>query len=134
MIALESKLEGARFPLVDLEAALEPIGFTIGSNWDYDHGSLDCKINEEDGYLFLRIPFRAVEGSLDADGAIVQIGPPFLLNHKYESGLDEEVATGVISGFTNQFQEPVDKDSEIPPRHTVVGKQWLQKAEEAVLS
>lgn len=118
---------------IDLKEALKPLGFMIGDNWEYDHGYFDYKINEEDGYLFLRLPFAATKGSLDRRGVKVKFGTPFLLNHKYEAGLDEDTGKGVFSGFTNQFQEPVDKDDEIPEKYSELGYGLLRKAKEAIL-
>ncbi|HET7657497.1 MAG TPA: YugN-like family protein [Bacillales bacterium] len=134
MIQLESQLEGTEHSLFALEEALEPLGFVIGDNWQYDHGYFDYKINEKDGYLFLRFPFVATEGALDTRGVKVKFGTPYLLNHKYEAGLDQEVGTGVLSGFTNQFQEPVDKDDHIPEKYAEVGQQIVKEAEDAVFS
>ncbi|HET7615965.1 MAG TPA: YugN-like family protein [Bacillales bacterium] len=134
MIVLESKLEGIQKKLIELEDALKPLGYTIGGNWSYDHGCFDYKINEQDGYLFLRIPFAARDGALDRRGVEVEIGKPYLLNHKYEPGLDQEVGKGVMSGFTNQFQEPEDKDDDIPERYAETGRDLLRDAEDSVLS
>ncbi|HEX6922387.1 MAG TPA: YugN-like family protein [Bacillales bacterium] len=134
MIQLESRMEGTEHKLIDLEDALKPLGYSVGGNWDYDHGCFDYKVNENDGYLFLRIPFEATEGALDYEGAEVKIGAPYLLNHKYEGGLDQEVGKGTLSGFTNQFQEPVDKDDRIPERYAEEGQQLIKEADEAVLS
>ncbi|HET7578738.1 MAG TPA: YugN-like family protein [Bacillales bacterium] len=134
MIKLESSLTGTEHSLYELERILKPLGYTIGGNWDYDHGSFDYKVNETDGYLFLRIPFEATAGSLDYEGVEVVVGTPYLLNHKYEAGLDQENGSGTMGGLTNQFQEPVDKDDGIPERSVEEGRDLLKEAEKAVLS
>ena len=134
MIQLESHLESTEHSLHKLEEVLKPMGFVIGSNWTYDHGYFDYKINENDGYLFLRIPFFATKGALDHKGVKVRIGTPFLLNHKYEAGLDDDAAKGVLSGFTNQFQEPVDRDDDIPEKYGKQGQMILQEVEQALFS
>jgi hypothetical protein len=41
MIELSSRLDGTLFKLYELEKTLKPLGYNIGGNWDYDHGSFD---------------------------------------------------------------------------------------------
>ena len=105
---MPSTIEGKHFDLYKLEQTLKPIGYSIGGNWDYDHGAFDYKINDEVGYQFLRLPFTAVDGQLDARNCTVELGRPFLLSHIYQIGLDDHIGD---AGTLNQFSEPVDKDA-----------------------
>ncbi|WP_042461130.1 YugN-like family protein [Neobacillus dielmonensis] len=134
MIELPSKVEGKRFDLYELEQKLKPVGYTIGGNWDYDHGCFDYKLNDEQGYQFLRLPFTAVDSQLDADNCIVKVGRPFLLAHQYESGLDVQGEVGNFSASFNQFQEPVDKDDSIPSQYVEAGKALVSELETLLLS
>jgi len=133
MIELPSKVEGKQFDLFELEQKLKPIGYSIGGNWDYDHGAFDYKLDDQDGYLFVRLPFQAVDGQLDDNNCTVRLGRPFLLSHKYEAGLDDEGSTGTFSGTLNQFQEPVDKDASIPERYRDSGTALVQELEMLLL-
>lgn len=134
MIELPSKVEGKQFDLYKLEQKLKPIGYTIGGNWDYDHGAFDYKLNDKDGYQFVRLPFQAVDGQLDANNCTVKLGRPFLLSHQYEAGLDDEGSTGTFSGTLNQFQEPVDKDARVPENYRDSGKALVQELEMLLLT
>lgn len=129
MIELESSIEGKKFSLIDLEDTLKPLGYSIGGGWDYDHGSFDYKIDDEDGYLFLRIPFTAVDGSLDQRGVLVEVREPYVLNHKYEGGLDKQADTN-RNALMNQFQEPVEKDAEVDEQYIEIAKQRLKEVEQ----
>ena len=73
MIEIPSSVEGKQFDLYKLEQKLKPIGYSIGGNWDYDHGAFDYKINDEVGYQFLRLPFSAIDGQLDANNCTVEL-------------------------------------------------------------
>ncbi|NRD76369.1 hypothetical protein HPT25_02560 [Bacillus sp. BRMEA1] len=134
MIDIPSKIEGMKFDLFKLEQKLKPIGFSIGGNWDYDHGCFDYKLNDQEGYQFLRLPFTAVEGELDVRDCTVELGRPFLLSHVYEPGIDEEGKTGAISGSFNQFQEPIDKDGNFPSHEVDRGKSLVERIETILLT
>ncbi|MDT2045075.1 hypothetical protein CHN50_09100 [Priestia aryabhattai] len=134
MIELASKLEGELFKLYVLEQTLKPLGYVIGGNWDYDHGFFDYKINDEVGYQFLRIPFQAMDGQLDSQGTTVQIGKPYLLSHKYQIGLDDNVHVGNANASFNQFAEPQDPDAQFPEEYISLGKELLKEAEAALQS
>lgn len=133
MIRLTSKVEGRQFDLYKLEETLKPMGFSIGGNWDYDHGAFDYKLEEEDGYHFLRLPFKSIDGQLDAANCTVQIETPFLLSHVYQAGLDDHANVGALSGSLNQFSEPVDKDGDFPEKFIDNGKRLIEKVESALI-
>lgn len=126
VIEIPSTIEGKQFDLYKLEQKLKPIGYSIGGNWDYDHGAFDYKINDEVGYQFLRVPFSAVDGQLDAPNCTVELGRPFLLSHKYQIGLDDHIGD---AGTLNQFSEPVDSDASFPEEYIETGKVLVKELE-----
>lgn len=134
MRRLSSKLENKTFPLPLLETKLEAIGFSIGGGWDYDHGSFDYKVSDEDGYQYLRLPFIAVDGQLDSTGATVKFQQPFVLNHQYQADLDDFVNIGAMTGSINQFQEPEDKDAQVSKQAYEKAKELLQEVEQELES
>jgi len=134
MIELSSSLSGMTFSLFDLERKLKPLGYSIGGNWDYDHGSFDYKIDDKEGYLFLRLPFKAENSQLDSAGAVVQLQQPFLLSHVYQDSVDQDGNIGNVTAAFNQFAEPKDKDGEFPEDYISLGQAHLHEVEKALLS
>mgnify|MGYP001314936648 CR=1 FL=1 len=133
MIPVSSQLENHVLPLYELEKQLKPLGYVIGGNWDYDEGSIDYKMADDDGYQFIRIPFKVEEGMLDSPGAIVRLGQPLVLTHKYQANVDRYADNGVIEGSFNQFQEPVDADAEVPAKYVEKGKRLIEQVEHLLL-
>ena len=131
MIEMPSQIENQQYKLIDLEKKLKPLGYDIGGNWDYDHGYFDYKMDDEVSYLFLRVPFTAVEGELDRRGVVVQLGRPFLLSHVYQKGLDDHVHDP--NPWVNQFSEPVDKDGQFPQNWVQTGKDLVKELEAVLL-
>jgi hypothetical protein len=134
MIPIPSKLEGKTYKLYKLEQELKPLGYTIGGNWDYDHGSFDFKIDDEDGYQYLRLPFTAIDGQLDSNGTTVELGTPYLLSHQYQAGLDDQADLNVLSASMDQFAQPVDPDAEFPEKYVGIGKALVKELESVLLS
>lgn len=134
MIEIPSKIENQHFDLFKLEQKLKPIGYEVGSNWEYDHGYFDYKIDDEVGYQFLRVPFRAIDGQLDARNCTVALERPFLLSHKYQRGIDDHAEIGNLSASFNQFQEPVDKDASFPEKYVDTGKALVTELESILLA
>lgn len=133
MIEIPSDIEGQQFDLYKMEQKLKQIGYSIGGNWDYDKGFFDYKINDDDGYQFLRLPFTAVDGQLDEIDCTVKIGRPFLLSHLYEKGLDDDASSSNFSVSFNQFAEPVDKDASFPEKYMKIGKSLVRELESVLL-
>ncbi|MGG0716028.1 YugN-like family protein [Robertmurraya massiliosenegalensis] len=129
MIEIPSSIEGGEYHLNDLERLLKPIGYTIGGNWDYDHGYFDYKMDDQEGYQFLRLPFQVVEGQLDSSVCTVKLGRPFLLAHEYEGGVDEEADVGNFSASFDQFQSPENKDAPIPDPFIDTGRVLVSELE-----
>ncbi|MFC3886736.1 YugN-like family protein [Bacillus songklensis] len=134
MIEIPSKLEGKSFKLFNLEQELKSLGYTIGGNWDYDHGSFDYKIDDEVGYQFLRLPFQASDGQLDSNGTTVKLGRPYLLSHKYQIGLDDHVHVGNVKSSFDQFSEPQDPDAGFPEKYIDLGKSLVKELENTLLN
>ena len=123
LIPIQSNLEGRTYALYKLEEIMKPLGYSIGGNWDYDKGCFDYKIDEEDGYQFLRVPFTAVNGELDVPGVIVRLETPYILSHVYQDELDDHVntLTAGTSGL-DQFAEPKDPDGDVKENISILGK------------
>ncbi|SFB13186.1 MULTISPECIES: YugN-like family protein [unclassified Bacillus (in: firmicutes)] len=133
MFKITSRLENQQFDLFKLEQKLKPIGYEIGGNWEYDHGYFDYKIDDQVGYQYLRVPFRAIDGQLDARNCTVALERPFLLSHKYQRGIDDHAEIGNLSASFNQFQEPVDKDASFPLKYIDTGKALVTELESILL-
>ncbi|MFD2444432.1 YugN-like family protein [Bacillus sp. CGMCC 1.16607] len=132
MIEIESTIEGRQYDLYKLEQILKPLGYSIGGNWDYDHGSFDYKLDDQDGYQFLRVPFKAIDGQLDSRNCTVELQKPFLLSHVYEGGIEEDAQSSNWTASFNQFQEPVDKDASFPENQIDRGKRLVSQLENAL--
>ncbi|MBH0231066.1 YugN-like family protein [Halobacillus yeomjeoni] len=135
MISLSSSITGGVYTFNDVEQELKPIGFKLSDSWDYEHGYFDYKIADEVGYQFLRLPFVIKSGSLDApaDYATIEMKEPFLLSHKYNPGLDDNVREGNIRAIFDQFQEPVDKDATFPEEYISTGREVLAQVEQVLM-
>lgn len=129
MIPIPSKIEGAEFQLYKLEQELKAIGYSIGGNWDYDHGYFDYKIDDKVGYQFLRVPFQSVDGQLDSQGTTVELGRPFLLSHKYQIGIDDNVHVWNRTASFDQFSEPEDPDATFPKEFIELGHTLVHELE-----
>ncbi|PEO90976.1 hypothetical protein CN571_08505 [Bacillus pseudomycoides] len=135
LIPIQSNLEGHTYALFKLEEVLKPLGYSIGGNWDYDKGCFDYKVDEEDGYQFLRVPFTAVEGELDVPGVVVRLDTPYLLSHVYQDELDDQVNTlaAGASGL-DQFAEPKDADGNIKRKYIDIGKALVKELEKHLIN
>ncbi|MFJ8355301.1 YugN-like family protein [Bacillus paramycoides] len=129
MIPIQSNLEGHTYALYKLEEVMNPLGYSIGGNWDYDKGCFDYKIDEEDGYQFLRVPFTAVDGELDVPGVIVRLETPYIISHVYQDELDDEVNTLAAGTSLDQFTEPKDPDGDVKRKYVDIGKVLVQELE-----
>ncbi|MER2458348.1 YugN family protein [Bacillus subtilis] len=122
MIPIPSAIDGQSFLLQEL--VMKPLGYVVNGGWEYDHGYFDYKIDDRDGYLFLRVPVNAVQGSLDERGAAVRIGTPFMcfrlmLMIKPREGLS--------------FSEPERRDAEIDPAFLDIGASLVKELEDVLL-
>ncbi|MEB3102456.1 YugN family protein [Ferviditalea candida] len=126
MIQLQSGLERQEDEFIELKQFLEQNEFTLGGNWDYDHGYFDRAL-DEGRKVWIRIPFQVTDGTLDANAedpeTKVRIGTPFVLKHLYNEGLDKTADMQTSGGLVNQFQDPVESDA-------AVDNEWVEKAQE----
>lgn len=98
-----SAIDGQSFLLQELEQVMKPLGYMVNGGWEYDHGYFDYKIDDRDGYLFLRVPVNAVQGSLDERGAAVRIGTPFMLRQVLQTDVDDQAEGGPFQSLFNQL-------------------------------
>ncbi|MED1564807.1 YugN-like family protein [Bacillus paramycoides] len=129
MIPIQSNLVGRTYALYKLEEVMKPLGYSIGGNWDYDKGCFDYKIDEEDGYQFLRVPFTAVDGELDVPDVVVRLETPYIISHVYQDELDNEVNTLAAGTSLDQFAEPKDPDGDVKRKYIDIGKVLVQELE-----
>lgn len=126
MQIVHSELENIEGFYGNVNAYMQEHDFTLGGNWDYEHGYFDRSLDERNT-VWLRIPFQVIKGVLDGEKedskTEVRIGQPFVLKHLYQDGLDEEAGAMVFGSLINQFQSPKDSDAEVE-------SEWVQKAEE----
>ncbi|MVO99001.1 YugN family protein [Paenibacillus lutrae] len=125
MKALHSSLDQTEEAFDNVRDYLHQFEFTLGGNWDYDHGSFDRYLDEAHK-VWLRIPFEVTLGQLGGDtdetDAMVRIGTPYVLKHVYNEGVDHSAHLMTASALINQFQAPLDEDAEIE-------SEWIGKAE-----
>lgn len=124
MVPLSSDLENREKYFDEWNQYLGSYSFTLGGNWDYDHGYFDHYLDEEHK-VWLRIPFRVTGGEFDGEeigsNARLTLDQPFVLKHLYQDGLDPEARVRISGSLIDQFQEPIDKDAEIETK-------WVEKA------
>lgn len=128
MFHIESELEGREGAFGAISPLLENIGFTLGDNWDYDRGCFDALLWREKGEsIYLRAPFRVMEGELDDAAAIIQFQRPYIIKHVVNIGLYHDGNPLLTATGLAQFQEPIDKDGYIhdKSRWEKVGKKAL---------
>ncbi|GGF97152.1 YugN family protein [Paenibacillus abyssi] len=132
MIPLSSKLESSEQQLTEFQGKLEAFQFTLGGNWEYNHGSFDRSLDEAHK-VWLRLPFEVVTGSLDSEAeendAKIRLGQPFVLKHLYNEGLDPEAQPRTFGSLFDQFQEPLDVDAKIEDRWVDQAKKVLSEVE-----
>lgn len=132
MIELNSVLYGVRLEKSAADDFLKPRGFTIGGGWDYDHGYYDYVIRKKPHYDVLRIPVAVKDGDFEQPSAMLEIGKPIVLRHKYQTGIEEEKdsVVGIGAGPLNQFQSPIEKDADVDHQLVDSGMQLINLLEE----
>ncbi|UQZ86021.1 YugN-like family protein [Paenibacillus konkukensis] len=135
MISLDSSLINREEGYDQIRDYLKDHQFTLGGNWEYDHGYFDRALDEENK-VWLRIPFTVthgvLDGNTDATNAIISIGRPFVLKHLYNEGLDKEAQVSTYGALVDQFQEPVDKDASLEDRWVSKAKDVLREVESSI--
>ncbi|WP_071459242.1 YugN family protein [Bacillus massilinigeriensis] len=133
MITITSNIDGKQFSLLEVKDALEPLGFVMNGNWEYDHAYIDYKMGDNHGdQQYLRIPLKSLQGDLGSDNARIMIGTPFLLDHEFKNDVDEEGNIGSVSASFNQFKPPEDEDAPFPEEYIGKAKDIMSEAEAAL--
>ena len=132
MYAIPSSLTSQEKYYNSVKETLSPHGFGLGGNWDYDHGSFDCALDDV-SKVWLRLPFDVIVGRLD-DGAeqgstIIRFGQPFVLKHVYNEGLDREAQPRALGGLIDQFSDPIDADGQVESHWVETARQKLNEVE-----
>lgn len=137
MIPLESRLENREFKFVDVRGVLGELGFALGGGWEYDGGSFDRVLDGEKREMWLRLPFAATFGNIDAEqeenDAVIRFGKPYALRHVYQDGVDAGVGMRLAAGLVDQFAAPEDPDARISPEWAERAAEMLRVAESALL-
>jgi hypothetical protein len=137
MIPITSEVENHIDGFVNLHDYFGGFEFTLGGNWDYDHGYFDRYLDDAHK-VWLRIPFEVTSGTMDGitdeSDAIVKLGTPFVLKHIYNEGLDPEAVPNVYGSLINQFQEPIDNDADVEIHWVEQAKRILQEVERGIRS
>jgi hypothetical protein len=124
MYPIDSRLTSQVQEFAPFRRAVEPLGFVIGGNWEYDRGSFDCALDKADK-VWLRLPFEVAHGNLDSESeeidAKIRFGRPYVLNHVYNEGLDPEAEPRPLGAVLDQFSEPSNPDA-------AVDRRWIEEA------
>ncbi|SDX21806.1 YugN family protein [Paenibacillus sp. CF384] len=136
MIPLEFKLESSEKEFTEVRSMLEEHEFSLGGNWDYEHGYFDRYLDEAHK-VWLRMPFDVINGNIDSDtqdlDAKIRMGQPFVLKHLYNEGLDKHAQPRALGSLIDQFQEPIDPDAEVESKWVTKAKEVLGEVEQRLL-
>ncbi|MGG0655884.1 YugN family protein [Rummeliibacillus pycnus] len=129
MIQFESRIEGIKTEFGYIRDIFEPFGCSFCSNFEYHEGKFDSILYRKDGEtIYLRIPFKVIDGELDHYSAYIQFGRPYVIKHVVNLGLDyDENSLMTVSAGLSQFQDPLDKDGEIRDK-----SRWVKAGEEKI--
>ncbi|PYI57588.1 YugN family protein [Paenibacillus flagellatus] len=133
MKPIQSVLENRTDEFDRFKDYAQRFGFTLGGNWDYDHGSFDRALDEANK-VWLRLPFEVIRGRLEGGestntGTQIQFGQPYVLKHLYNEGLDAEAVPRTYGALVDQFQDPVDKDADVEEHWVNRGTELLRQVE-----
>lgn len=129
MLAINSEIEGKRTNFGIARHAFDSFGCSFCSNFEYEQGKFDAVLWREEGEtIYLRVPFKVLEGELDHASAYIQFGTPYLIKHHVNIGLDHGEGSFITATTgLNQFQEPLDKDAKIRDE-----SRWVQAGESLI--
>lgn len=132
MHALPSSLTSQVHGYMNARDTLLDEGFALGGNWEYDHGSFDCSLDDANK-VWLRLPFDVTIGNLDSETTDshtqIQFGQPYVLKHVYNEGSDREAQPRALGAMLDQFSDPVDPDDEIEGHWIDQARQKLKSVE-----
>lgn len=135
MREIQSSIEGKTGNFKDMKDFFLKRDFVIGSNWDYQAGYFDCKLDKQEEkygeYVYLRVPAYAREGHFDQKSATIEIGRPLVLVHRFESNNDLSTTSNTVMGsMINQFQSPVEKDAPVEDVWMIRGEKKIREIEQ----
>ncbi|PKR78127.1 hypothetical protein CEY16_09440 [Halalkalibacillus sediminis] len=134
MYTIQSGINNQLYEYKQVSDLLSKLGFSIGSSYEFDHGYFDYEMYKDDEqYVFIRIPVTSEIGNLDELDAQVRLKDPFVLSHRFESGVDQEGMSGNITGSFNQFASPEEKDAELDPKFIEEAEKVVQKVEQLLI-
>jgi len=131
MIELETDLVGKHAHFGTLRDYIKKYGFSIGGNWEYDRGSFDTILHqdqEEGETIYLRLPFKVLTGQLDDYNTDIIFQKPYVIKHVANIGLEYDGSSLADATGFSQFQTPADQDGQIQDK----GK-WIQAGEQLVV-
>ncbi|RTE06340.1 YugN family protein [Paenibacillus whitsoniae] len=132
MRTVPSSIEHVKETFDSVRAQLSKFDFSLGGNWDYDHGYFDKSLDEANK-VWLRIPVQVITGRIDGDSeatdALVEVGTPFVLNHVYNEGLDTSAEAETYGALVDQFQAPLDPDGHVEEKWVQAAKDVLKNVE-----
>ncbi|GGH70757.1 hypothetical protein GCM10010978_06020 [Compostibacillus humi] len=128
LILNETEIEGKQMYFGEAKRDFKKMGLVIGDSWDYHKGVFDGVMHKEGGEtIYIRLPFRVVEGELDRQDALIEFQKPFIVKHVVNLGLDtDENALLTVTGLS-QFQKPLDTDGYIHDK-----SKWVEFGEETI--
>lgn len=135
MIEINTALAGREMPYGSAFTQMETVGFHLGGNWDYGHGSFDSALDEQ-RTLWLRLPFEVVQGKLEGEtphsNARIRFGQAYVLRHLYQNGIDSDGGFQIVGALVNQFQAPLDPDAALKEEWVQLGRERALIAEQAL--
>lgn len=137
MKPIQSALENRTNEFDRVKNHLEQFRFTLGGNWEYDHGCFDRALDDANK-VWLRLPFEVTHGGLEGPdtpnpGTDILMGTPFVLKHVYNEGLDAEAVPRTFGALIDQFQDPIDKDASVEEHWVSKATELLREVEQGLL-
>lgn len=129
MLQFDSRIEGKKAEFGYIRDLFEPFGCHFCTNFEYHKGQFDTILYRKNGEtIYLRMPFRVLDGELDHHAAYIQFGKPFVIKHVVNLGLDyDENSLLTATAGLSQFQDPLDRDGEIKDK-----SRWVKAGKEKI--
>lgn len=137
MYFLDSSLKGRTGSFSECHDYLVKESFVLGGGWTEVAGCFDRGLDEQ-GTLFLRLPFVVTRGRLDAEAeqaeTIICFERPLVLRHMYREGIDpNHSGVGIVTALINQFQSPQDADAPLSSEAIAQAQERLDRIEQDLL-
>src|SRR4051812_26840726 len=102
MIPISSVLQSQDLMYLETKSLMETQQFTLGGNWEYENGSFDRALDDENK-VWLRIPFEVFNRHIDSetadDNTMIRLGTPYVLKHLYNEGNDPTASVRVMGAM-----------------------------------